>query len=157
VVVNKKIARVYLHPGAKGIPLHRPVVQSSSSNRRQMSNSLQSSSSRKDESWEDDTILDMGNHPSFEEQQQGRNSGPSNPSAMKRFGDESMNRPQQLVYHFQIGSVESFEEKLGKAQQELGIASRDFVPVRFHKTREKNVYSSLNQLTFIFFIGTICK
>jgi len=37
----------------------------------------------------------------------------------------------QLVYHFSIGSVESFERKLEETQRELGIAPRDFVPVQY--------------------------
>jgi AFG3 family protein len=41
------------------------------------------------------------------------------------------NAPQQLVYHFNIGSVESFEDKLAKAQQELGMETRDYVPVQY--------------------------
>jgi len=142
VVVNKRIARVYLHPGSKGVPLHRPMVTSSASvgNRRRNPHSSQTtttssssssslSSSRTDEAWEEDTILDMGNQTSEEGRTSSSLSSLSSSGTMRRFGDES-NRPQQLVYHFQIGSVESFEEKLGKAQQELGISSRDFVPVR---------------------------
>lgn len=44
-------------------------------------------------------------------------------------GGSNINRP--LVYHFTIGSVESFEEKLTVAQKELDIAPRDFVPVQY--------------------------
>jgi AFG3 family protein len=37
----------------------------------------------------------------------------------------------QAAYFFSIGSVESFERKLEAAQKELGIASRDFIPVQY--------------------------
>ena len=130
VVVNKRIARVYLHPGAKGIPLHRPIAPTSVRRRVSSSSStMTSSSSRAEESWEDDTIMDIGSNSSDEARNSTLSSNnTSNIGVIRRLGDENQ-RPQQLVYHFQIGSVESFEEKLSKAQQELGISSRDFVPV----------------------------
>jgi len=37
----------------------------------------------------------------------------------------------QYKYYFNIGSVESFEEKLEEAQEALGIDSHDFVPVTY--------------------------
>jgi len=37
----------------------------------------------------------------------------------------------QYRYYFNIGSVESFEEKLQEAQEALGIDSHDFVPVTY--------------------------
>ncbi|KAL2983853.1 hypothetical protein AAZX31_12G058700 [Glycine max] len=37
----------------------------------------------------------------------------------------------QYKYYFNIGSVESFEEKLEEAQEALGIYSHDFVPVTY--------------------------
>ncbi|XP_017406324.1 ATP-dependent zinc metalloprotease FTSH 10, mitochondrial isoform X2 [Vigna angularis] len=37
----------------------------------------------------------------------------------------------QYKYYFNIGSVESFEEKLQEAQEALGIDSHDFVPVTY--------------------------
>lgn len=47
-------------------------------------------------------------------------------------GDELGNKlaPSVSPYYFTIGSVESFERKLEQAQRELGINSRDFVPVQ---------------------------
>ncbi|KAK7404557.1 hypothetical protein VNO78_05509 [Psophocarpus tetragonolobus] len=38
----------------------------------------------------------------------------------------------QYKYYFNIGSVESFEEKLEEAQEALGIDSHDFVPVTYY-------------------------
>ncbi|KAF8104064.1 hypothetical protein N665_0181s0084 [Sinapis alba] len=40
-------------------------------------------------------------------------------------------RGGQYKYYFNIGSVESFEEKLEEAQEALGINSHDFVPVTY--------------------------
>lgn len=37
----------------------------------------------------------------------------------------------QYKYYFNIGSVESFEEKLEEAQEALGIDSHDYVPVTY--------------------------
>ena len=38
----------------------------------------------------------------------------------------------QYRYYFNIGSVESFEEKLEEAQEALGIDPHDYVPVTYH-------------------------
>jgi len=38
---------------------------------------------------------------------------------------------QQLVYHFHVGSVDSFEEKLARSQSDLNISPRDYVPVQY--------------------------
>ena len=39
--------------------------------------------------------------------------------------------PSKYKYFFNIGSVESFEEKLEEAQENLGIDSHDYVPVTY--------------------------
>lgn len=36
-----------------------------------------------------------------------------------------------LRYHFQIGSIDSFERKLDEAQEDLGMDPADFVPVTY--------------------------
>jgi hypothetical protein len=43
-------------------------------------------------------------------------------------GGEKQSKPS---YYFDIGSIESFERKLEIAQRELGVASKDFVPVQY--------------------------
>lgn len=40
-------------------------------------------------------------------------------------------KTSQYKYYFNIGSVESFEEKLEEAQEALGIDPHDFVPVTY--------------------------
>ncbi|CAN8311523.1 unnamed protein product [Cochlearia groenlandica] len=50
--------------------------------------------------------------------------GPGNGVPAKR-------RSGQYKYYFNIGSVESFEEKLEEAQEALGVNSHDFVPVTY--------------------------
>ncbi|ESQ36149.1 hypothetical protein EUTSA_v10006814mg [Eutrema salsugineum] len=46
-------------------------------------------------------------------------------------GVPAKGRGGQYKYYFNIGSVESFEEKLEEAQEALGIDSHDFVPVTY--------------------------
>ena len=125
-MVNKKTARVYLRPGARGVPTHNPSYSSSSS-----SLPMRSSSSRKDQivdGWEDDTVVDMGESDQIDlNHRSGSQSSPLNGIGL---GSNS-NAPKNLVYHFTIGSVESLEEKLTTAQKELDIAPRDFVPVQY--------------------------
>jgi AFG3 family protein len=47
------------------------------------------------------------------------------------FSPASSEPMPQAAYYFSIGSVESFERKLEAAQKELGISSRDFIPVQY--------------------------
>lgn len=60
--------------------------------------------------------------------------GPVNGSPDKR------NR-SQYKYYFNIGSVESFEEKLEEAQEALGLDPHDYVPVTY--VSEVNWYQEL--------------
>lgn len=56
----------------------------------------------------------------------------SDHQAQKDFGRYPTMGKEVMAYapvHFNIGSIESFERKLEDAQRQLGIASRDFVPV----------------------------
>ncbi|KFK43073.1 hypothetical protein AALP_AA1G075200 [Arabis alpina] len=46
-------------------------------------------------------------------------------------GVPAKGRSGQYKYYFNIGSVESFEEKLEEAQEALGVNSHDFVPVTY--------------------------
>lgn len=46
-------------------------------------------------------------------------------------GVPAKGRGGQYKYYFNIGSVESFEEKLEEAQEALGVNSHDYVPVTY--------------------------
>lgn len=46
-------------------------------------------------------------------------------------GNPARRNVGQYKYYFNIGSVESFEEKLEEAQEALGIDSHDYVPVTY--------------------------
>lgn len=154
VVVNKKTARVYLRPGARGVPvaasgrvgsvslggvgggggvgsgggaMMRPARSSSR-------NSPLEGSHRADEHWDDGTVLDMND--SSEISNASSSSLLSSSLGGLSFGgggggNASRVQQHQLVYHFNIGSVESFEDKLTHSQQELGISPRDYVPVQY--------------------------
>jgi len=146
VVVNKKTARVYLRPGARGVP----IAASSGNNRggglmRQARNAVgmspggalggSSKDARRhpvDEHWDDGTVMEMS--PASGGDVGGAASGlPSSLSSLSGGGAGAAGgrQPHQLVYHFNIGSVESFEDKLTHSQQELGISPRDYVPVQY--------------------------
>jgi len=131
VVVNKQTARVYLRPGARGVPVTASnrggglMRQARSAMGMSGNGPKESSSSAPDEHWDDGTTMDMSS---------GSSSGNATSSpigGLPSFGGSSGRQPQQLVYHFNIGSVESFEDKLTHSQQELGTSPRDYVPVQY--------------------------
>ncbi|KAL7543839.1 hypothetical protein ACHAXR_013278 [Thalassiosira sp. AJA248-18] len=131
-VVNKKTARVYLRQGARGVPIS--ASQSRGGNlmrqaRSAMGMSSGGSSPAKDgidEAWDDGTVMEMsGAAPNSSA------SGGGLPSSLGSLREASLSSQKQLVYHFNIGSVESFEDKLTHSQQELGISPRDYVPVQY--------------------------
>jgi len=124
VVINGKTARVFLKHGSPGVPLSRqslPGLPTKGSIERKPSSS---SSPRRDkvDPFEDETVMDMGASTPLESVSNLPMSGSSRSATQSN---------KQLVYHFHIGSVESFEEKLTKSQQELGISPRDYVPVQY--------------------------
>ena len=147
VVVNKKTARVYLRQGARGVPLaasggasnrgnmmikqnSRVGVSSSASDGGVISSSKDGAHSHSDE-WDDGTVMEMNGGT---DGMGGRQSVMSSPSSLSSSLGGALgggNKKYQLVYHFNIGSVESFEDKLTHSQQELGISPRDYVPVQY--------------------------
>jgi FtsH Extracellular. len=126
VVINGKTARVFLKHGSPGVPLSRQSAASlpikGSSERASSSSSVHPRRDKVDP-FDDETVMDMGASTPLE----------SVSSSSPMSGTRSVTTPsnRQLVYHFHIGSVESFEEKLTKSQQELGISPRDYVPVQY--------------------------
>jgi len=70
-------------------------------------------------------------------------------SKADRLGGGSVSR-----YHFAIGSVESFEQKLDAAQREMGMSPREFVPVQYV---QQTSWSSevLKFLPTLLILGTI--
>lgn len=135
VVVNKKVARVYLRPGARGVPMAASVrgggLMKQSSRSAQgvggVISSKDGGAHSHDDEWDDGTVMEMSG---------GSNASQvaSTPSSLTSSLGGALGggtRKYQLVYHFNIGSVESFEDKLTHSQQELGISPRDYVPVQY--------------------------
>ena len=154
VVVNKKTARVYLRQGARGVPMaatsgvrgggggmmmmkrNNPRAGAASGNGAGGGGGSGVVSSKDgvhpphNDEWEDGTVMEMSGGS---DASQAALSTPSSLSSSLggAFGGGGGNRKYQLVYHFNIGSVESFEDKLTHSQQELGISPRDYVPVQY--------------------------
>ncbi|GFH48126.1 hypothetical protein CTEN210_04602 [Chaetoceros tenuissimus] len=129
VVINGKTARVFLKPGSPGVPLSSGGRGGTNGlpNGMGMSGSL--SRNRKIDSsdpFADETVMDMGSTSESTNE-----SSMSSTPAQGLAGRIASQPNRQLVYHFHIGSVESFEEKLSKSQQDLGIMPRDYVPVQY--------------------------
>jgi len=120
VVVNNNIARVILHPGSKGLP------QNTSSSLNTSARPSRDGGSS-DEQSSDSTILEF-------------NSPNNNVSSSDNNNLAANNTP---VYHFYIGSVESFEGKLSKAQAD--VHPREWVPVQY--VNEVNVVQEFIKLT----------
>jgi AFG3 family protein len=114
-VVNNKMARVVLRPGSKGIP----TSTFGSSREKLMSSDWNSSTMGADDAsnadGQDTTILEFSNNDSSVMQGDSRTSTSS--------------ASQTPSYHFYIGSIESFEEKLSKAQSH--IHPREWIPVQY--------------------------
>ena len=143
VVVNNKTARVYLHPGARGVPVSASSGGGRGNKLMRQARSAMGMSNGGDASspgatmneFDDGTVMEMSGSAN------GGNANTSSmlPSSLGSFGggggsgsgNSVMRQQQQLVYHFNIGSVESFEDKLTHSQQELGISPRDYVPVQY--------------------------
>jgi len=130
VVVNGKTARVYLRPGSRGVPLTRMNGRGggmpSDTGNGSMSSSRSSRSKKNThDQWQDHTVMDMG-----ESSADGASSNVA-PSSASDSSSGSKMQHQQLVYHFHVGSVDSFEEKLTKSQSDLNISPRDYVPVQY--------------------------
>ena len=125
VIINKKTARVYLRPGSSGVPSTK--LQSGAITglpAKDIRRSNRSGTDDGDASWDNETEMDMG---------LGQSGSSQTEYSETNFGEEKQNnhQPHQLMYHFNIGSVESFEEKLTRAQHDLNIPLRDFVPVQY--------------------------
>ena len=144
VVVNQQIARVVLHPGSRGIVNNsNEVVGGGSSGWAAASASAAAGAHNNDDHHAavetaragvtssrtpDTTVMDFGSSADGNE----ASSSPS--SSLRRrdtgqqaYGNVSSNQTPR--YHFHIGSVESFEEKLSKSQNM--IHPREWVPVQY--------------------------
>ena len=65
--------------------------------------------------------MEYGAQPNAFENNQGSSRSSNNPTS------------RLPLYHFSIGSVESLEDKLTKAQHELGLDNKDFCPVTYQE------------------------
>jgi len=113
VVVNNNMARVILHPGSRGIP---PKSSGGSAHTIKSSDwntpGTQSTETNHDAD-NDSTVMEFD--------KVNGSSGVGAPSLTPA--------SQTPVYHFYIGSIESFEEKLSKSQNH--IHPREWVPVQY--------------------------
>jgi AFG3 family protein len=119
VVVNNNLARVVLHPGSRGIP-HKSSASSKMVSSEWDSSTTDSSVVDHAHGAEDDsTILEFAKPSSEMSASTGSGSATSSPRQSS----------QPLVYHFYIGSIESFEEKLAKSQNQ--VHPREWIPVQY--------------------------
>jgi AFG3 family protein len=117
VVINSSVARVVLHPGSKGIP---SMSSSSSSDFSVDSRGKQHQQKQVFANEEDGTVMEFDR--SSPDATAAGGDG-SDPSALRAAANQTPS------YHFYIGSIESFEEKLSKAQGH--IHPREWVPVQY--------------------------
>jgi len=136
VVVNNNLARVILHPGSKGTP---PSSHDSTSLSSSLNNSTSGRSSRDGdgagahESSSDNNILEF-NSPITSN---------TDPNKFSSSENNTLAANITPVYHFYIGSVESFEGKLSKAQAD--VHPREWVPVQY--VNEVNILQEFIKLT----------
>ena len=126
VVTNKgTTARVFLKPGARGLPYGSGMRGGAFSGLPQgrrggATGAIGSAADQRIED-EDETVMEMGGSSS---------SGTAGANSSQLPLSNSAYQPP-LVYRFAIGSVDSFERKLDEAQRELGVDPRHFVPVQY--------------------------
>lgn len=133
VVVNNNLARVILHPGSKGMPASSYASTSSSLNNSAPGRPIRDDGGITHESSSDNTILEF-NSPI---------SGSNDSAKFSSSGNNDDAANNTPVYHFYIGSVESFEGKLSKAQAD--VHPREWVPVQY--VNEVNVLQEFIKLT----------
>ena len=147
VVVNNNLARVILYPGSKGVPHNNhDTLSSSSSSSSSSAGDSRSNRSRRDGGHAaDNTILEFNKSSST------NNTIESSSSASESLGSSSSTGNNTPVYHFYIGSVESFEEKLSKAQSD--VHPREWVPVQY--VNEVNLLQEFIKITPMLALGAI--
>ena len=136
VVVNNNIARVILHPGSKGMPQNSNASKSLSSSLNNSSSGRQTRdglSGASHEASSDNTILEFSSPVSTN----------NDSGAFSSSDNNNLAANSTPVYHFYIGSVESFEGKLSKAQAD--VHPREWVPVQY--VNEVNVLQEFIKLT----------
>ena len=124
VVVNNNMARVVLHPGSKGI-----LSSSSATGLPPSSTGLlgRQSSSSNGGGEADSTVMEFDKPADSAASVSAGGSGGGLTSTLS--SSSSLDRNKTPVYHFYIGSIESFEEKLTQAQSH--IHPRDWIPVQY--------------------------
>lgn len=148
IVVNSSLARVVLRPGSRGIP---PSATSSSSvgaggstmmssdwnSSTSSSTSLHSETDGRSNGGEGDkTILEF-DKPSSDATGTGGSLSSTSSSSRRMLSSQTPS------YHFRIGSIESFEEKLSKSQSH--IHPREWIPVQY--VNEVNLLVEFIKLT----------
>jgi AFG3 family protein len=111
VVVNNQLARVVLHPGSPGLP-----PKSSSATVAAVSADWDANEGQAGGIDNDSTTLEF-------------DKGSSSDLSSNAPKGTTSSDPSAPVYHFHIGSVESFEEKLSKSQHH--IHPREWIPVQY--------------------------
>jgi AFG3 family protein len=134
VVVNNNLARVILHPGSEGMPPSSRISTSMSPLDISASGrSSRSSGSGAHNSSSDNTILEFNSPISSD----------NDPNQFSSSENDNLSANNAPVYHFYIGSVESFEGKLSKAQAD--VHPREWVPVQY--VNEVNILQEFIKLT----------
>jgi len=133
VVVNNNLARVVLHPGSTGMPPSKNTMSSSLGNPSSGRTSRDGGNSIGHASSNDTTILEFSNPKTSD----------GNIDGFSSLDNDTSTANNTPVYHFYIGSVESFEGKLSKAQADLH--PREWVPVQY--VNEVNILQEFIKLT----------
>jgi len=139
VVTNKNtVARVFLRPGARGLPSRGDRRVGGSRMGAMSGLPLPSKEGTRggsrprrrgavgEEDFEDGTVMEMGPDSSRDASADML----SSPFGGGGFGSGGM-ASRQLVYRFAIGSVDTFERNLEEAQKEMGVDPRNYVPVQY--------------------------
>ena len=133
VVVNQQLARIVLHPGSRGIVKDSDGSTSTTWSSNEHDHEEDQSSSSKNAKYTDTTVMDFNSSPADDHSS---STAAASTTTLRRhdtgtaqhaYGNVSSAKTPR--YYFNIGSVESFEEKLSKSQSM--IHPREWVPVQY--------------------------
>ena len=122
VTNNRTMAKVFLKPGAPGLPIHQSRMFRYAERRKQGADAA-----------------------GFEESPEDTFSTSSSSSSNDSFSSNSTSpnnqRPHQIIYRLPVGSIDAFEKKLEEAQQVIGLDPSKEIPVQY--TADSTVSSEI--------------
>ena len=145
VTNNRNMAKVYLKPGAAGLPHYQQSRHVRYSERRQLHQKQQRSGTRGAGTGGDSSGDGMMDDPFSSSASSDSSSlsglGGSAVGGAVGIGGVGRHQPHQIVYRLAVGSVDAFEKKLEEAQRAVNMDPSKEIPVQY--TAESSIASEI--------------